>query len=109
MNVDGTNQVRLTDHFGQAGCGEPAYNHDGTKIVFVAKFDGKADICVMDADGSNPTRLTINTDIDDSPTFSPDGSKIAFRSFRDGNYELYIMDSDGSDQLRLTTAVAPDF
>ena len=64
------------------------------------------EIYVMDADGSNLTRLTHNTldDDDKSPFWSPDGSKIAFLSDRDEIfvYQLYTMDADGSNQTRLT-------
>ena len=56
----------------------------------------------MDADGSNPTRLTDNPASDIVPAWSPDGTKIAFASRRDGNPEVYVMDADGSNPTRLT-------
>ena len=72
------------------------------KIVFVSDRDGNFEIYVMDADGSNQTRLTNNSDVDKHPKWSPDGSRIAFESVRDGNPEIYVMDADGSNQTRLT-------
>ena len=42
------------------------------------------EIYVMNADGSNQTRLTNNPADDFYPSFSGDGSKIAFVSNRDG-------------------------
>ena len=45
--------------------------------------DGNQEIYVMDADGSNPTRLTNDAKRDEDPDWSPDGTQIAFRSFRD--------------------------
>src|SRR5207247_70352 len=73
-------------------------------IVFTSNRDGKSQIYVMNADGSNPTRLTRNTAIDAAPAWSPDGTKIAFVSNRDGELKVYIMNADGSEQRRLTAA-----
>jgi Tol biopolymer transport system component len=46
----------------------------------------------MNADGSDPRRLTNHQAIDYSPAWSHDGSKIAFISDRDGNKEIYLME-----------------
>lgn len=72
------------------------------KIAFQSNRDGSWDIYVMNADGSDPTRLTHNQALDKSPTWSPDGQKIAFYSDRDGNYQIYVMNADGSNPLNLT-------
>jgi len=73
------------------------------KIAFYSYRDGNYDIYVMNADGSNQTRLTSDPAIDKNPTsWSPDGSMIAFCSERDGNSEIYTMNADGSNQTRLT-------
>jgi len=63
---------------------------------------------VMDADGSNQTRLTRDPADDSGPAWSPDGSRIAFMSYRDRNDEIYVMDADGSNQTRLTRDLAND-
>jgi Tol biopolymer transport system component len=62
----------------------------------------------MNADGSDPVRLTDNAASDDGPVWSPDGSKIAFTSNRDGNGEIYVMNADGSVQTDLTNAPSED-
>jgi hypothetical protein len=56
------------------------------------------------ADGTNTTRLTYISAIDDEPRWSPDGEKIAFVSLRDQiSTEIYVMNAaDGSDVTRLT-------
>ena len=71
-------------------------------IVFSSDRDGNQEIYVMDADGSNPIRLTENLARDQAPVWSPDGNRIAFQSDRDGGWQIYVMDSDGSGQTRLT-------
>src|SRR2546427_13003790 len=53
------------------------------KIAFVRVQDGKWNIYVMNADGSNQTRLTDGS-YNAEPAWSPDGTKIAFSSNRDG-------------------------
>ncbi len=58
----------------------------------------------MDADGSNPTRLTSAIGHDQWPRWSPDDSQIVFWSTRDSDDEIYKMDADGSNQVRLTTS-----
>jgi len=58
----------------------------------------------MDADGSDPVRLTFNNALDATPTWSPDGKQIVFHTNRDGGVpQLYMMNADGSDQHALTT------
>jgi Tol biopolymer transport system component len=56
----------------------------------------------MDADGTNPVRLT-HTGKDDEASFSPDGTRIVFSSGRDvPSGEIYVMNADGSNPTRLT-------
>jgi len=80
----------------------PSWSPDGTQIIFVSERDYDVEIYIMNADGSNPTRLTDNPAHDWYPSMSPDGQRIAFVSARDGNMELYTMNADGSNQTRLT-------
>ena len=69
----------------------------------------------MNADGSNPIRLTDSPPgTNFEPNWSPDGTKIVFTSTRDpasppgSNYEVYVMDANGSNQTNLTNYPAPD-
>ena len=80
------------------------------KIVFAREPDGVDgwDIYVIDADGSNLTRITNTPGHNLDPAWSHDGGEIVFETHRDGNAEIYVMNSDGSDQVRLTNQGAND-
>ena len=65
-------------------------------------FTYQDDIWVVDADGSNPRRLTVNVARDFSPRFSPDGKWIAFTSNRTGNNDVFMMPSTGGEPRQLT-------
>ena len=123
MNVDGTGQVPLTDTFGSVINQEPAWSPDGKKIAFTSNRAEahRNEIWVMNADGKNPVRLTVNVQLgsdsggpiyghDFGPAWSPDGNKIVFWSDRNSlaNPEIYVMNADGSNQIRLTNNPAED-
>jgi len=86
----------------------PNWSPDGTKIAYRARHDGNSDVWVMDADGSNKTRLTSDPGFDGDPRWSPDGTRLLFTSDRTGDYEIWIMDADGSSQRNLTNHPAAD-
>ena len=82
----------------------PAWSPDGTKIAFMTNRDGNQEIYVMDANGSNPRRITRHPGIDATPTWSPAGNQIGFTSDRSGSPQIYIVDADGLSQpQRITT------
>jgi Tol biopolymer transport system component len=72
-------------------------------------FSTEGDVYVMNADGSERTRLTTHPDEDFDPAWSPDGTRIAFRSHRDGDEEVYVMNADGSVQTNLTNNPTSDY
>jgi hypothetical protein len=65
-----------------------------------------AELYVMDADGTDPVRLTRNRGDDAAPSWSPDGRRIAFasdRNYPDGlSPEIYSVRADGSCLTWLT-------
>ena len=112
MNTDGTNRTILGGAF-LFYRSDPSFNPAADKIAFSGYRTGFfRSIYVMNADGSNTTRLTDSDGNDENPSFGPNG-KIAFTSTRDSNAEIYIMNADGTNQIRLTNNIwgdtAPSF
>lgn len=125
MRVDGSGLMRLT-----AGGGideYPTWSPDGTQIAYactggrvLTEGVGDFEICVMDADGSNPSQLTDAPGISDYPAWSPDGASIAFMTTRGGwptlpdyvppayekgkfgEYEIYVIDANGENPRNVT-------
>lgn len=62
----------------------------------------------MNADGSNPTALTTDPELDSYPDWSPDGSRIAFRSDRSGNIEVWSVNANGTGSANRTLNPATD-
>jgi uncharacterized protein YjdB len=102
MTADGSGQTRLT--FNGASDRSPTWSPDGGRIAFVSN----GDVYVMNANGSNPVRLSSSGNNND-PDWSPDGSKIAFSSSRDGTYAIYVMNADGSNPTRFSSGAQPDW
>lgn len=83
--------------------GEPVAN----KIAFVSNRDGNNEIYLMDADGTNPQRLTNDLQSDTEPSLSPDGTRVAFtRQVGAGFLEtdIFVVGVDGANLQRLTNS-----
>jgi Tol biopolymer transport system component len=109
MNADGSNLKRLTNFPGKDL--SPSWSPDGNQIAFHSDRDEPNlnscnqacnwDIYVMNADGTDVTRLTDHPALDTDPAWSPDGQQIVFDSYRTGNSEIFIMNTDGNDLSKL--------
>src|SRR5207247_39313 len=105
MTADGPAQTRPTNS--RQADFTPAYSPDGTKIVFTSTRSGNAELWIMNANGTSPTRLTTNMAIDSGGVWSST-NRIAFASRRDGNLEIYAVDPNGANLTRLTNNTTPD-
>ncbi len=65
-------------------------------------FSYLGDIWTANEDGTNPTRLTVNTAREVYPRFSPDGRWIAFSSNRFGNNDVFVIPAAGGTPRQLT-------
>ena len=105
INADGSNEMRLAE---SGSC--PVWLPPGDQIAYVSRSigaNGKVndEIYLVNANGSQPKKLTDLPSGTGCPVWSPDGKRIAFLSDRDGQDEIYVMNTDGSNVRRLTNSV----
>ena len=67
----------------------PKWSPDGRRLSFVSSRAGNFDLYVMNADGTNVTRLTDHPANDFDPIWAPDGQSLIFSSERDSRSDLY--------------------
>ena len=111
MNADGSGMPSpIPSEFANS----PTWSPDGSQIAYAYfREDGNTDIYVINADGTNPVRLTSDPADDLRPAWSPDssdGSRIAFSSDRDNDQdndpEIYTINPDGTGLTQLTDDAA---
>ena len=71
---------------------EPSWSPDGQQIAFACNQGNHHEICTMNSDGSNITRLTNSSADKWGPAWSPDGRQIAFVSNAPSYAHIYIID-----------------
>ena len=102
LGVDGSNRTQITQPTDLGADYEPAWSPDGSKITFTRGTDcfGGCEtehLWVVNADGSNPTKLTDI--LANTHAWSPDGTKIIFGSQRG---DLFVINPDGSGLTNIT-------
>jgi TolB protein len=90
-----------------------------TKIAFTSDRDatkGKLskELYVMDYDGNNPLRVTVDSSINIGPAWSPDGKGLAFVSYLLGTPDVFMISVPEGKRSNLTNgknsqAFAPSF
>ncbi len=100
-NADGTGAHNASNYTGDDR--DPEWSPDGSQILFRSDRDGRWDIFVMNADGSNQRKLTgARSCTSTASRWSPSGAKIGFICGLDKQAELFMMNPDGSNTVRLT-------
>ena len=82
----------------------PSYAPDGSKIAFESDRGGTQQIYVMNADGSNPHRITFGDGRYASPVWSPRGDLIAFVKMLKGQFYIGVIRPDGKGERLLSNA-----
>ena len=115
MDDDGSRRRRLTKNT-QAKDSYPRWSPDGTKIAFTRYMDRTKtqttpEVFIMNADGTDPQRLTHNNVIDAYLSWSPDGRYIAFSSTRSGEWQVLVINVATLAVTQLTDALSasPDW
>ena len=78
------------------------------RIAFQSDQAGSLDIYVMNADGTQISRLTTSSGVEVFPSWSPDGQKLAFTSDLDGNPDIFIINADGTNMVKVVDDPAND-
>jgi TolB protein len=109
-NPDLTASQQITD--GDYDSASAVWSPDGTRLAFHSPRDDSnhtdaiSDIYVMNADGSDVTKLTHSLNWSETPAWSPTGDLIAFSStnFADpAEQGIYVVRPDGTGMRRVTT------
>jgi Tol biopolymer transport system component len=109
VNADGSGLAHLTAD--ASNDYRPSWSPDGSKIAFVSRRDGNAEIYVMSADGTGQTNITNNAADDENPSWSPSSNTILFDSDRDGEAgtQVYSMTSSGGSVTPLLVGYDPEW
>lgn len=92
---------RLTNH--PAIDTSPSYApSDIGRITFNSDRSGEQELYVMNADGSNPQRISFGDGRYATPVWSPRGDLIAFTKMHRGTFYIGVMRPDGSGERLLT-------
>ena len=112
MDADGANRTNITQN-PRASNSTPSWSPDGNKIAFaalskldrVARWNANLDIFLMNADGTNPVRLTEDARVNWLPSWSPDGKRIVFMRLTHDDAitaDIYVINADGTGLVNLT-------
>lgn len=107
LPISGGEARALTKASGIAMNFHAAFSPDGSKIAFISDRDGQENIWLMNADGSNPKRISNQREKRMAlPAWTPDGNFIVARtggdSNNDGRGELWMWHVDGGTGVKVT-------
>ena len=107
LPIEGGEARPLTRASGMALNYHAVFSPNGSKIAFISDRDGQENVWVMNADGSNPRKVSNQREKRMAlPAWTPDGNYIIARlggdSNNDGRGELWMWHIDGGAGVRVT-------
>jgi TolB protein len=113
-NRDGSGLTRLTHDSKLRWCTK--WSPNGEQIAFLSTPDEASpdmahifDLYVMNADGSNQTRLTYNNELSCNFAWSPDSRQIAFGRGKEDTFNIYTVNIDGTNLTKTASIPPPGF
>jgi TolB protein len=104
MNSDGSDQHRANDQIKNLQTGQ--WSPDGNKVVFVKENEGRRNVYLANADGSNEKKLPLNYPPTD---WSPDGTSFVYSANVGGsNYDIFIYDIASEKSTNISNSPAFD-
>ena len=107
-NIDGTDEIELTETYSQDTA--PRYKRTTDDIVFVSDRNGNHQIYSVNLSGTE-TQVMSNAYNDKDPYMNTTGSYMAFASDRgtNSNLDIYKRATSGGAVTRLTTSTGEDY
>ncbi len=108
VNSDGSG--RRTFFQEDSSAYEGSLSPDGSRVTFLSVRTGTSRVFVMNADGSNPARVTPDAgEADDMGGWSPTGDRIVYWNSAVNTGDVYVVNADGTGLVNLTNHPAFDF
>ena len=82
----------------------PQFSSDGSRLAFISRRSGSAEVWASNSDGSHPAQLTgLGGPIVGVPRWSPDGHRLAFNALLRDNMDIFVVNADGGGLRRFTS------
>ena len=106
-DLDGSNIKRITNN--EYYDAEVSVSPDGKKILYTRQIDGKLDLWVMNADGSDDHQITFTDEWQEGGSFFVDNETILYRAWKMSDQgqrgmpmTIFTIKLDGSDTKQIT-------
>jgi TolB protein len=100
VNADGTGSTEIASVPHNWDLGFPSWSPDGQRILFTEYLGGPVGVFVIDADGSNETKVVGSAS---EAVWSPDGKRIAYLAWHGSRTALAVMDADSTSPPHVLT------